>query len=105
MEINGNFEKGKPFAGALGGELMQIYLVLLELKAHGKKLPEPKPEEKKPQKHFHKEVINRVGLVNFFLNYIREMKHEILHIQVSQAAMALLDSFKVPIGDLSKLSE
>ena len=32
LEVNGNFEKGKPFVGTLGGELMQIYLVLVELK-------------------------------------------------------------------------
>ena len=32
LDVNGNFEKGKPFFGTLGGELMQIYLVLVELK-------------------------------------------------------------------------
>ena len=32
MEINGNFEKEKPFVGTIGGELLQVYLVLCELK-------------------------------------------------------------------------
>ena len=32
LDINGNLEKSKQFIGTVGGELMQIYLVLLGMK-------------------------------------------------------------------------
>ena len=82
MEINGNFEKGKPFVGTLGGELMQIYLILLELKKKTENQEQPKEGDKKAPKLF-KDLLTRLGLTNFFINYLKEMKHETFHIQVS----------------------
>ena len=76
MDVNGNFEKTEPFVGAIGGELMQIYLGLVEIKKLSHK---PLKEEKKNQKHF-KDLLNKNGLINFFLNYIKEMKNDILYI-------------------------
>ena len=81
LDVNGNFEKGKPFFGTLGGELMQIYLILVELKKKTENQGEQQKDEKekKPPKLF-KDVLTRLGLTNFFINYLKEMKPETLHI-------------------------
>jgi len=83
---------------------MQIYLVLAEIKKKTENQQEIKENEKKPPKHF-KDVLTRLGLTNFFINYLKEMKNESISIQVSPEVMALLDSFKISIGELNKLNE
>lgn len=50
VEINGFYEKGRPFFGTLGGELMQLCLVLEGIAITQKK-EEHKQDEKKVPKN------------------------------------------------------
>jgi hypothetical protein len=34
LDINGQYEKGKPFVGALGGQLMQLILAIQAIQSH-----------------------------------------------------------------------
>jgi hypothetical protein len=49
VEINGFYEKGRPFFGTLGGELMQLCLIL-----EGIALTQTKEEQKHDDKKAHK---------------------------------------------------
>ena len=106
LDINGNLEKSKQFIGTVGGELMQIYLVLLGMKFLQEKIEkEAASEVEKQGQKRPGDVLSRLGLINFFLGYIKEIKHDTVFIQVSAQAMALLEEFKLTMGELSKLTE
>ena len=81
VEINGFYEKGRPFFGTLGGELLQIVLILegIALTQHKE---EQKHDDKKPHKHV-RDLLQNPGLLNFLLNYIKDMKNDTLAIQIS----------------------
>jgi len=86
LDINGNYEKGKPFAGSLGGQLLQFCLtfqVLTEfanphepvaegvVEAHPKKCPA--------------DILTSPTFIAFLLTYLKELKNESgLVIQISQ---------------------
>jgi hypothetical protein len=38
LDITGNYEKGKPFVGAVGGQLMQLAIVLEAIKEREKEI-------------------------------------------------------------------
>ena len=85
---------------------MQIYLVLLGMKFLQEKIEkEAASEVEKQGQKRPGDVLSRLGLINFFLGYIKEIKHDTVFIQVSAQAMALLEEFKLTMGELSKLTE
>lgn len=72
IDINGHYEKGKPFVGALGGQLMQICLALQGILYTA--LPEGEEDKKKDKSV--KDLLNNPNLLNVMLNFIKEMKNE-----------------------------
>lgn len=59
----------------------------------------------KPGKKHLGELLSGPGLYNFILNYIREMKNDLLTVLVQGQTLELLESLKVGLGDLHKLDE
>ena len=51
------------------------------------------------------ELLKNPGLINFLINYIKEMKNETLHILLSHETTLLLETFKVQPNEIHKLSE
>ena len=62
----------------------------------------PAPDDKKKSV---RELLKNQGLMNFLLNYIKDMKNETLQILLSQETASLLESFKVQPNELHKLSD
>jgi hypothetical protein len=79
LDINGNYERGRPFAGAIGGQLMQLCLALQGI--HYMPLAELEPSDKKHDKSL-KDLTKNPGLFNLMLNYIKDMKNDSLQILV-----------------------
>ena len=82
VEINGFYERGRPFFGTLGGELMQLVYILEAIAQTQEKEEHKQEESKKPHKNI-RDLLSSHGLINFLLNYIKDMKNDTLLIQIS----------------------
>lgn len=117
LDVNGVYEKNKPFAGALGGQLLQLILTFQAL-SEMEPLPataevkqpaegEEKPEgEAPPAKKSPADILQSPNLISFLLGYLKELKNDSgFSIQISQHSIQLLDSFKFSLEQLPKLNE
>lgn len=82
LDVNGVYEKNKAFAGALGGQLLQLILSFQALEdmtsppgtAEGAEHPadgEPHPAKKTPS-----EILHSPNLISFLLGYLKELKND-----------------------------
>jgi hypothetical protein len=79
LDINGNYERGRPFVSSIGGQLMQLCLALQGL--YYTPLEEFHEDGKKKDKSL-KDLIKNPGLFNLMLNYIKDMKNDTMQILV-----------------------
>jgi len=107
LDLHGNYERNRPFAGTLGGQLMQLALVVQVLKEHdqGENPDEPPKsgDHKAQAKKTLKDLLTNAGLFSFVLNFFKEMKLDSFVVTISKESAALLESFKV--SELHKLNE
>mmetsp|Transcript_38793 Transcript_38793/g.37138 ORF Transcript_38793/g.37138 Transcript_38793/m.37138 type:complete len:85 (-) Transcript_38793:792-1046(-) len=82
MEINGHFERGRPFFGAIGGQLMQVCLALGAITSSFSEESKKACEEKK-QKYFG-DLPRGSSLVSFLLQYIKDLKSECFSLLLSK---------------------
>jgi hypothetical protein len=73
LDINGNYEKGKSFAGAIGGQLLQFCIILQSLAkmSHGPAAAEGAEAKKHP-----KEIIESPQIVTTLLALMKDLKNE-----------------------------
>lgn len=78
LDVHGNYEKGKVFAGSLGGQLCQIFYALCGLKAASQSL------EKINGKKHPSELLTGPMFYTFILNFIKDLKNDSFQIMISQ---------------------
>ena len=76
LDINGNFEKGKAFAGAIGGQLLQFCIVLQALSKMNQGPAPAEGDEAAAQKKTPKDVVDSPNLVTFLLAMMKDLKNE-----------------------------
>ena len=76
LDINGNFEKGKAFAGAIGGQLLQFCIVLQALSKMNQGPAAAEGDEAAAQKKTPKDVVDSPNLVTFLLAMMKDLKNE-----------------------------
>lgn len=104
LDINGNYEKGKAFAGAIGGQLLQFCIILQSLAkmSHGP----PAPEGAEAVRKHPKEIIESPQIVTMLLALMKDLKNESgILVQLSAATQSLLESFKFGLDQLPKYNE
>lgn len=104
LEIHGCYERGKQFAGAIGGQLMQWFYICSaiqsiypekDLKAfHDKMKEDPKKEELK-QASTPRELMMEAFFVPFILTAIKELKCEFLQFLISPELGKIIEQFKL----------
>ena len=99
LDITGNFEKGKPFVGVYGGLLLQLLVAFTTLQNFYKG-KEPVAGKKNPL-----DLLSKNNIFLMLVHYLKDMKSENLHVQVSQHFMQTLEQLKVNINDLHKVSD
>ncbi len=81
--MNGNYEKGRSFAGSLGGQLMQLIIsfqILNELQNPA----DYHPEEGAAPRKCPADIANSLQLIGFLVSYLKDLKNESgLVIQIS----------------------
>ena len=83
---------------------MQLCLVLEGI-ARTQVKEEVKYEENKKAPKNIRDLLHIPGLMNFLLNYLKDMKNDTVQIQISQETQALIESFKANLNELHKLNE
>ena len=104
LDINGCFERGRQFAGAIGGQLMQWYHIcsaILQIYPesalktfHDKVKEDPKKEELK-QATSPRELMMEHFFVPFILTSLKELKCDYLQFMISPDMAKLIEQFKV----------
>lgn len=102
--MNGNFERGRPFFGSVGGQIMQFCLAILGISQHSSSEDNKKVFDGKKEKN-PAELLKNPGLISLLLSYLKDMKNDAFSLQISQHTAQLLEQFKVNGRDLSKLNE
>lgn len=116
LDVNGIYEKNKLFAGALGGQLLQLILTFQALgdmatppataEAQEPAEGEEKPQDAPPAKKSPADILHSPNLISFLLGYLKELKNDCgFSIQISQHSIQLLESFKFTLEQLPKLNE
>jgi hypothetical protein len=83
---------------------MQICLILEGIALTQPKEEVKQEESKKAPKHV-RDLLHYPGLMNFLLNYLKDMKNDTVQILISQETMTLIESFKVGLNELHKINE
>ena len=120
IESHGCFEKGKPFVGAHGGQLMQWYHVIsailktyskqADVQKHYAKLREDANKEENKQATSPRELLLEHCFVPFLLSAIKELKPEYMQFLIMPKLQKVIDDIKAPRKpesdqyDLSKLN-
>lgn len=98
FDINGNFEKGKMFAGAIGGQLLQFCIVLQALAKMNQGPAAAEGDEAAALKKHPKDVIDSPNFVTFLLAMMKDLKNESgILVQLSSATSSILETFKFGI--------
>ena len=91
LDVNGNYEKGKTFAGALGGQLLQFCIVLQTLAELSGQ--HPGGDKKQPL-----DIMTSPLLVTFLLSFVKELKNDSgLLVQITQPTLSMSENFKYGI--------
>ena len=99
LDVNGNYEKGKTFAGALGGQLLQFCIVL-------QTLAQLQNQNAGGDKKQPRDIINSPLLVTFLLTFVKELKNDSgLLVQITHPTVAMTDNFKYGLDQLPKWKE
>lgn len=99
FDVNGNYEKGKNFAGALGGQLLQFCIVLQSMMELSNQ--QPGGEKKQPA-----DIMSSPLLVTFLLAFVKELKNDSgLLVQITNTTSTLIENFKYGLDQLPKWKE
>ena len=107
VDIHGNFERGKQFMGALGGQLQQLYYVVnavftvfnndaLALKDHVEKMREDPKAESLKNPHSPRELVLEMHFVPWLLTALKELKCEYMAFLMHPKMEQLIQSFRLP---------
>ncbi len=106
IDMTGHYERNRNFAGSLGGQLMQLAIIMKTVQDHSEKQQTEGPVSERTQnKKSLKDLISRSGLFNFMLNYLKDMRNDSLSIMISHDTAAYLEQAKVGLNEIHKLSE
>lgn len=108
FDINGNYEKGKNFAGALGGQLLQFCIVLLALTrmSHAAHQGEQPEGEEGAQKKLPGDIMESPQLVTMLLALMKDLKNESgILVQLNQSTVQLVETFKFGMDQLPKYND
>jgi hypothetical protein len=109
FDVNGNFEKGKNFAGALGGQLLQFCITLQAL-AKMSHAPHAQGEQPEGEEAAHKkhpgDIIDSPQLVTMLLALMKDLKNESgILVQISQSTVQFVESQKYGLDQLPKYND
>lgn len=115
-EITGSYEKNKPYAGSLGGQVTLLAIAIqalenvdLEYSTHESKQASieggSKAHSTQPKKHL-RDLLDGPGFYLLLLNYIKDMKNDNFILMINHRAQALLEEFKINNAqEIYRLSE
>ena len=107
LDIHGNYERGKQFLGALGGQLQQLYYVInavftvysnesQALKDYTEKMREDPKQESLKNPHSPRELVLEMHFVPWLISAIKELKCEYMAFLMNPKLEQLIQSFKLP---------
>ncbi len=97
LDIHGNYDKNRGFVGAIGGQFMQVVLIVQNLHNEFAKGTNEKA----------KSFFNLPNVTNFLIQYLKDMKNDNVQICVSNDTVNLLTELKASLNieAISKMSE
>ena len=107
VDIHGNYERGKQFLGALGGQLQQLYYVInavfsvysnegQALKDYTEKIREDPKQESLKNPHSPRELVLEMHFVPWLVSAIKELKCEYMAFLMNPKLEQLIQSFRLP---------